>query len=152
MVRSQKKNREVLSVSEINELRNERREIQETIKDVEEGRVGAGTRAAQIDVGRLKKEEEYLGRAIEQGSPQVFKGVSKDKAHERSKQLEEQIRENMPNRSEMRDPVRNPGAIMKNVAWEKNNAERIREWRSLQRSLNPHDPTATSVERLRDQR
>lgn len=148
MVRSKKKY--ILSENERENLAEEKNSIDNTIKAIESG-TGEGTKAkSMIDVGRLKKESEYLDKTIREGSPSRISGTTKDKLVAEAKRLSDLIKEGMPTYDEMKDPVRNPGAIRKNILWEKRNIHNIQEWKQLQRQLEPDDPTISNVERLRN--
>jgi len=147
MVRAQGKH--ILSTNEVEGLKSEKRELESTLAALEKDGYGAGTQAASIDKTGLQKQIKFLDRAIEAGSVKKTTGVVKDRLADEARVLEEQIQSNMPSRSEMDDPRRNPGAIQKHAMWERRNAQAIGRWKQIQRQLNPQDPTCSSVEKLR---
>lgn len=150
MVRGKGIRPSTLSVSEIQGLQEERREIQESLKETEgKDRYGAGTRAEGMDRAALQRQDAKLRDAIQAGSPGKISGSQKDKMHEEVQRLEEEIKHNMPTRAEMEDPRHHPGAERKHLGWERKNIHNILKWKDLKRQLNPGDPTCSSVENLR---
>jgi hypothetical protein len=141
----------VLSVTELQGIKQEKKEVESTIKAMTSEGYGEGTRAkAEVDVSKLRAQSQHLDRIIAEGSPDRVSGVQKDRIAQRAAELSEQIQQGMPTREEMRNPgPRHPGAIQKNVIWEKNNLGKVLEWKQLQRQLNPNDPTSSNVESLR---
>jgi len=149
MVRSKKK--EVLSAAQIRDLMGEKAEIESHIKILEEENAGEGTRGkAAIDIGRMRREVRFLEQAIKDGTPPRITGQKKDELKKEADKLAEEIRKNMPSFSEMRDPARYPGAIQKNIMWEKAQQANVLKWKQIQRILEPQNPTASNVEMLRD--
>ena len=51
--------------------------------------------------------------------------------------------------AEMRKPEDHPGVVRKHFEWQQRNKEDIKKWKSLQRKLEPRDPTISNIERLR---
>lgn len=143
----------ILSPSEIEALKGERQQLQETIDNLDgkgpDGAYGAGTRATSIDRASLEREDRYLRDAIEAGSPKKIAGVQKDRIADEAKELEARITEGMCSRDEMQDPRKHVGAIQKHVNWNNKQGQNVERWKQLQRQLNPGDPMASSVERLR---
>ncbi len=146
MVRA-KKQRKILSVSELSDLKQEKKELESTLTNLQE--YGAGTPAESIDKGKIQGDIRKLDSAIREGSPSHVSGQKKDELSRRNRELEEKIREGMPTSEQMRRPWKHPGTIPQNVEWERRNKGLINEWRQNQRMLEPHDPNASSVERLR---
>jgi hypothetical protein len=127
-----------------------RQEAQSTLDHLEKN---PGTsRSDMIDKARLKKEIAYYDGQIAAGTPQAFRGMNKDKMVARAKELADKMQVNMPTREQMDHPARNPGAVRKHMIWTKNNDGNIREYKELQRRLEPDDPTATDVEKLRKEK
>jgi len=149
MVRA-KKNKEVLASSALSDLKREKQEIEGTIKAIESEGVGDGTRGrAAIDVDRLKSEVKYLDTQIREGSAPDVRGKQKDDIHREAEELGKKIQEGMPTYDEMQNPAKNPGAIQKNRNWERDKQHLVLRWKNLMRILEPNDPTASNVERLR---
>lgn len=145
MTRAKKK--EVLSENELRGLREEQREIESTLKTVEEH--GKGTPAESIDRSALGRQLNRIKEVIKDGEPGKLSGVQKDKIAERAAQLEESLKRGICSRDEMENLKRNPGAPLKNLRWQRENAQVVREWRQTQRVLNPGDPTSGNLDRLR---
>lgn len=142
------KKRYTMTPSELREISLEKKHMENQLNKIESG-VGRGTAASQIDKSKLKKEIKYYDKVLHKSKPRKLDGRTKDKMHNRSKELEKQIKEGMPNRDEMRDLKRHPGAPTKNLRWEKRNAKKIKEYKQIQRNLNPQNPDASSIEHLR---
>lgn len=141
MVRGRPK-KEYLSPTEIQGLKEEQREIQDTIRQVEDG-VGVGARSA--DVTALKRQSENIDRIVAEGSAPEVRGANKDRLWKEEKELEEKIAEGMPSRDEMRYPHRNPGAVRKHLAWSARNERSIERYREIQRTLRPMEPKSIEV-------
>lgn len=149
MVRGKGEKR-VLSPGEVNSLKEDKSEIEATLRSLESGD-GAGTRGGQVDRVALQKQAEYLGRQIEQGAPGKLRGGDKDRLADRARELEAKIKEGMPSYDQMMKPSRHPGIILKNKAWHDRTKTAQMEWKNIQRQLEPGDPSASSIERLRRQ-
>ena len=139
----------VMSPSELQGLVQEKNDTNSILRTVEGG-AGAGTRASEmLDKGALKRSVNKYDALIEKHSPKQLRGKSKDAVAKRAKELGEFIKAGMPTHDEMHDLQRHPGTPYKNMKWEKEKAEAIQEWKQCQRRLEPGDPTASTVERLR---
>lgn len=139
----------IMSVSELRELRGNKRDIDNTLRMLHDG-TGRGTRAKEmIDEGRLKKQARMYEKKIAQHTPSKVSGVQKDKLAKEAKRLQKEIRQGMPTYDEMWNMKNNPGIPYKNLQWERRNANKIHRWKQIQRQLNPGDPTTSNVERLR---
>ena len=138
----------IMSPSELMSLRQEMKDTEGVLKQAES--YGQGTRASEmLDKNELKRSVNRYDSLIKKHSPKEIKGASKDKMVKRAKELGEFIQEGMPSYDEMMDIGRNPGTPWKNLKWEKEKASAINEWKQCQRRLEPGDPTASVVERLR---
>ena len=138
---------QILSVSEMNNLKEEKMGLEQTIKDIEE--VPGSERASSINQERINQNIRVLDKQIHQGKAPTISGYGKDKAATRVKELATQITVGMPTYDQMHNPRKYPGIIRKNVNWSKSNASRIAEYKQLVRTLEPGDPSAPSVENLR---
>jgi hypothetical protein len=145
MTRAKKK--EVLSENELRGLREEQRELEATLKTVEDH--GKGTPAESLDQPALHRQLSRIKEAIKDGEPGKISGVQKDKIAERARELEEGLKRGICSRDEMENLKRNPGAPLKNLRWQRDNASAVKEWRQAQRILNPGDPTSGNLDRLR---
>jgi len=142
------KKTQILANSEITSLQEEKRELEAALKEIDDG-AGSGTRGGSIDKDALRRQAKAIDQKIEAGSPVNVRGLAKDKMADRAKQLEEQFTVGMPTRDQMRNPGKYPGVIRQNYEWQKRNSSAIKEWKQLQRQLEPGDPTMPSQERLR---
>jgi len=148
-MRGNKRDDYVMSLSELKGLDAERKEAQATLKALEQDKYGDGTPGGTIDRDRIRKEVKRYDDIIGRHTPSNIRGVKKDKLAKRASELREQIKEGMPTRSEMNDLRRYPGAPIKNLEWEKRNAQRLQEYKQTMRRLEPNDPSSASVERFR---
>jgi len=147
MVRSKK---QILSPSEIQALRSEKNDQERMLKELDSENWGAGTNASQrVDKDALRRQVRQLDKAITDGTPRQIRGATKDKMSKRVKELEGNIVQGMPSHNEMWNLKRNPGAPTKNLNWQKRNAKNIQEYKQIMRQLEPGDPTASNIERLR---
>lgn len=144
MVRGQKK--QVLSVQEIENIREEKRELESTLKEAEGYGEGTGR---QVDQGAIKNQLRRLDAAEHAGLPGRVSGSDKDRMAKRAEELERKFEVGMPTRYEMNHPARCPGAVKKHLGWIKRNENsgEVEEYRRIQRTLNPGEEL--SVERLR---
>lgn len=144
MVRGQKK--QVLSVQEIENIREEKRELESTLKEAEGYGEGTGR---QVDQTVIKSQIRRLDAAEHAGQPGRVSGMEKDRMAKRAVELEAQFEKGMPTQYEMNHPARCPGAIKKHMGWLKRNENtgQVEEYRQIQRVLNPGEEL--SIERLR---
>lgn len=143
------KRKKILSAGEIAALKEEQQEIDSTLNAVEQQQYGAGARNA-VDRGALKRQRQQVDKMIHEGSAGRISGTTKDKLAARAKELEGKFTAGMPTRDEMwAKRGEHPGIVRKQRNWEVRNADPIREWKQIQRQLNPDDPTASNIERLR---
>ena len=145
MVRGSGKTKELLTPAEKGGLLDEKHELQGTLKETQQ--YGKGTAAEQLDQAALQRQIDHIDKVIADREPPKLRGAQKDEMAKEAEQLENEMREGMPTRDEMRFPAKNPGAVRKHMAWGTKNAQRIERYRYIQRVLNPDDPR--SVENLR---
>jgi len=145
MVRGSGKMKELLSASEKENLLDQKKELQDTLKEAVI--YGKGTAAEQINQATVQRQIDSIDKAIADREPPKVKGSQKDALASELEALESAIHEGMPTRDEMRYPARNHGAVRKHMNWCTKNAQNIERYRYLQRVLNPEDPR--SIENLR---
>jgi len=148
MVRAKKKKREVLSQTEIGNLQEEKKSLEQDLKEAEG--YGTGGPGSQFDKSRIKSQIDRLDYAIHEASPGRLTGAQRDAFAKRIEKLKEIFQINMPTRYEMDHPAKCPGAVRKHMKWLNVNNEFIEEWRNLQRLLNPGEEE--SIEMLRKDR
>ena len=104
-------------------------------------------RSRGVDTESIKRQVAHLDREIKEGTAGRISGVSKDKMAGRSRELEDKIREGMPSRYEMDHPAKSPGAVRKHMSWDQRNKAAIKEYKDIQRRINPDAPA--NIEELR---
>ena len=145
MTRGQKKpKQEFLSPSEIQNLQEEKHELQSTIKELEGG-AGVGSAGAAIDISGLKRQVSRIDHVIEERTPERVRGLDKDRMAKEESALEERIAAGMPTRDEMRYPTKNPGAVKKHMEWCRRNENDISRYVEIQSRLRPNDPKSIEV-------
>ena len=146
-----RKKKHILSAGEIAALQEEKNEIDSTLNAVDKEQYGSGTHVrSSVDRGALKRQRDAVDRVIHEGSAGKISAAQKDKVASRAKELESQFTQGMPTRDEMwAKRGEHPGIVRKQKNWEERNSQKIQEWKQLRRQLNPDDPTASNIERLR---
>lgn len=144
MVRGQKK--QVLSVQEIENIKEEKKELEATLKEAEGYGEGTGR---SLNTGVIKGQIKRFDQVIHESTAPRVSGMQKDAMAKRAKELEDKFEAGMPTRYEMDHPARCPGAVRKHMKWLDRNEKpgAIEEYRQIQRVLNPGEEL--SVERLR---
>jgi hypothetical protein len=106
---------------------------------------------------QMKQDEQVLSKL---SAPTVSEDSEKNAMLRRAKKLEEDIKTGMPTRDEMmgkrltndyggkyQEAI--PKIVDKQIKWQLEKSEAVREWKRIQRTLNPDDPNAANVENLR---
>jgi len=145
MVRGKGKS-QYLSQSELESLKEEKKELEIALTEVKEG-AGVGTSGSQVDISRIKRDMARLDAAVEAGTAPKPRAIEKDRLVAEEKELEESIAQGMPTQYEMRKPSLNPGAVRKHMEWSNRNQRDIQRYVEIQRILRPHEPK--SIENLR---
>lgn len=145
MVRGSGKTKELLTPSEKEGLLDQKRELQDTLKETQQ--YGKGTSAEQLDQAALQRQINRIDTVIAEREPPKLRGVQKDDLAKEAQKIEEELMDGMPTREEMRFPARNPGAVRKHMNWLNRNNPKIERYRYIQRLINPDAPR--SVENLR---
>ena len=138
-------NKKNLTVATRKHLEERIRESEGLLKSAKEGTY---KKQSQIDTDQISRNIKKDKATLEKNAPVKFSGgAEKDKEYRRAKELEEKIKQGMPTDSEMR--MSPPGTISKHLAWNRENKERIAEYKGIQRRLEPDNPNAANIERLR---
>ena len=147
------KQKHILSASEVAALEDEKHEIDSTLNAMEKEQYGHGTHVGStVDRGAMKRAKAHVDKLIHDGTPGKIAPATKDKLNKRATELEGVFTKGMPTRAEMwAKRGEHPGIVRKQMAWEKRNAGAVQEWKQIQRRLEPEDPTASNIERLRKQ-
>jgi hypothetical protein len=96
----------------------------------------------------IRRKKEALGR----DEDLIAKGEEKDRIHARIKEIETLIKPHMPTKNEMWKRMgtdESNDAVKKNMYFQSKFAREINELISLKRRLEPQDPLAGSLERIR---
>ena len=134
MVRG-KGTKKILSYSERQGLEDAKKEAVAVLKESQEPGVSRG-----VDQSAIKREIAHLDREIHEGTAPNIRGASKDRLASRSQELKAKIEAGMPSRFEMDHPAKSPGAVQKHMRWSQRNKEAIKEYKQIQRNLNPDAP------------
>lgn len=145
MVRGKGLNAQALSPTEIDNLKEQKGELESVLREKNE--FGKGTSAEQIDETAIHRQINRLDKVIND-QPRLSTR-QKDEAYKRMVEIEERVQEGMPTRYEMDKPHKNPGAVRKHLDWSKRNAGSIEEYRNLKNLLGEH---GRSIESLRKDR
>ena len=145
MVRGSGKVKELLSQAEKEDLLDQKQGLMDIQKETES--YGKGTSAEQVDQAAIQRQIQRIDKAIADREPPKLRGPQKDEWAKEAEQIENELREGMPTKEEMRFPAKNPGAVRKHMNWDARNREKIERYRYIQRVLNPDDPR--SIENLR---
>ena len=136
----------IMSASELQGLKEEAKESSSMLKTMEDEGYGKGTRADEmLDKGAIRSNIKKYDMLLDKYRPRKITGKAKDKLASRAQELGAFIQDGMLTREETRDH----GMAYKNLAWEQKKAAAIQEWKQCQRRLEPGDPSASNVERLR---
>ena len=138
------KKKHVLSASEKETLMQEKRELETSLQEMEVEKYGAGSKYS-VNKEMLRTQANRLEEAIREGEAGSLRGANKDKVARMARELEEKIKDGMLTQRQMRDATN----AYSHVDWEKRNAQMIHEWKQCQRRLEPCDPSAANIERLR---
>ena len=144
------KGKQILSQSELDGLKEEKRELEAALKDAESGEYGKGTRAAgAVDTAAMKRQIARLDKAIHDGQAPKVSGIEKDDLIKEANEIRERLKIGLPTRFEMDHPAKAPGAVGKHLNWQARNAKDIKRYREIMQTIEPDDPTATDIEKLR---
>lgn len=135
-----------MTIGERDDIKVQRAEAEATLKHITEN---PGAVAEGIDKGKLKREIDRYDAILHEGTPLKVSGIRKDGLAKEAEQLREVMQKNLPTSEEMAHPAKNPGAVQKHLMWEKRNLQNIQRYKEIMRTLEPEDPTATNIDRLR---
>lgn len=133
----------LLRPSQIDDLTSEQSRIESALRD----------RPEMIqDKPSAQKQLRNIKNMLDTQAPKPFADSEKDGAVKRKEQLEKEIVVGMLSDEEMRACP--PGAISQHTKWERENKERINEWKKLQLRLNygTDDHDVANIEKLRPQK
>jgi len=150
MVRGQGKQQEVLSVNELDMLRNEREDLERSLTEGEG--FGVGTKGEMVDRGAIKRQIDRISQSIIDGTPGKLSGKQRDSLDREVHELEERFMKGLPTKYEMDHPAKCPGAVRKHLKWLERNEKTgaVDRYRQIQRILNPGEER--SIEALRKDR
>ena len=138
----------VMSPSELKALRDERSFTNSMLNQAQSENYGAGSRGSQLDRERLSSAAKHYAKQEDAYSPRALRGAHKDKVAKEAAKLENEFKEGMLTQKE----TETASCAYQQLAWERRNTQKILQWKQLQRRLNPGDPGASNIERLRRER
>jgi len=146
--RAKPKKKQVLSVTELDNLKSEKKDLEHALKEAEG--YGAGTAGEQMDKAKIKAQIAHYDREIEAGTPTKVRGKTIDSLVREAKELEERFKKGLPTRYEMAHPAKCPGAVRKHMKWLNENEKPgyVDRWREIQRIINTGEEK--SIEELRE--
>ena len=129
-----------MSPSEVQSLQDEKRELEATEREIQDG-VGDG----RIDATRIRNEIRKIDNVIGDRTPERVSGSRETSLRREEEALESKIADGMPTRDEMARPTKNPGAVRKHMEWCKRNQASIERYVQIQRQLRPLEPKSIEV-------
>jgi len=140
----------VLSVSERENLQEEKRDLEGSLRQAEG--YGEGGPGAQLNVGAIKAQINRVDLAIHESEPGRLNGAQRDALQKEALKLADKFVEGLPTKYEMDHPAKCPGAVRKHMKWltrfEKTGM--VDRYRNIQRLINPGEEL--SVEALRKEK
>jgi len=137
----------ILSQGEVENIKGLKQEAESNLREAKQ--YGVGTSATGIDQSKIIAEIKHYDKVLAEGVAPKVRGSVKDDMRTEAKALQEKMQQGMPTRYEMDNPGRCPGAVHKHLNWMKRNDSNVARFKEIQRTLEPEDPTATDIERLR---
>lgn len=135
----------VMSPSELKTIKDERKFTENMLRDVDSESYGKGSAGSQMDKEALRRMATRYAKQEDMYTPKALRGANKDKVAKECQKLESEFTKGMLTKEETRDVA----SVYKHLAWEKKNSSAIQKWKQLQRRLEPGDPSASNIERLR---
>jgi len=150
MMRGKGKQQEVLSQREVEGLREERRDLEESLKEAEG--YGSGTAGEALDKAKINAQIRRLDHTIAESTPGRLMGKTKDSLFREERELEERFVIGLPTKYEMDHPSKCPGAVRKHQHWLVQNEKPgyVDRYRTIQRILRPGEEK--SIESLRKEK
>ena len=99
--------------------------------------------------GVVRANLNRIEKALATQAPPELTGTALDKAEKRRQELETSIVDGMPSHEEMRKNP--PGAVGKNIQWQKRKKAEVLEWKNYMLALHrgTDDPDIANVEKIR---
>lgn len=151
-----------LSGQKRRELEEEAVALRETLRNIKTSEYATERAINPFPIMKKLRRVEDLLKA--KSTPEVSER-EKTSLYKRAKELEKSIKQGMPTYDEMmgkrHSHVDNPNskyqeaepsAVRKNILWTQAKEKEVREWKNIMRILEPDDPGAANVERLRPRR
>lgn len=116
-----------------------------------------------VGLPQVRKELMKVNKILEAKCPPTVRGKTKDKLKKRAEELAQFIKDGMPTRDEMmgkrvkvegglygdRAQVAREEDVRKHLRWQSEKQKAIVEYQKTMRTLDPNDPDAGDVEKLR---
>lgn len=128
----------VLSEAERDGLKDEIREIDETIAGVKEDKFGDGGRGGSVNISGMQGEKKRLERLLDESDSAVhLSDKRRDDLIREGKRLIEEMLVGACTKSEMMNRKNeHPGAIQKHLRWEYNNRARAQRYKEIRKIIN----------------
>ena len=139
--------RRTMTIGERQDIAGMKAEAVATLKHATEHQVGG--QGEMLDKGRIQQEINRYDTILKDGAPKQVRGTNKDNLIAEARGLEEKMQKNMPTLDEMNHPEKNPGAVQKHIKWGERNKENVSRFKEIMRTVEPDDPTATNIDKLR---
>jgi hypothetical protein len=145
------KGKYILSSSERAGLLEEKRDLENALREAERGEYGKGTRAS-VDTAALRREIARIEDALQKGEAPKLTPEKREEMVKEAEMLKERITQGMPTRYEMDHPAKCPGAIQKHLNWDKRTEGDKARYRFIMKQIEPDDPTACDLEKFRKEK
>lgn len=145
---------EKLTSGDKERMEQERAELKDQMTAINRGETSTARDAIDSSIVQknLNRTEEMLAR----DEALIAKGRDKDKLQREAKALEEELRQNMISHNEAwptrMGTIEAERAIQKQMRFETQYGEKARRWQNIQRRLEPNDPDAGNLDRIRPSR
>ena len=139
----------VMSHNELRTLREEASMNRQMLSHVEKEGYGAGSAGSVLNKNAIAKQAKHLESLALKHTPEKLSGADRDKLAKRAQELRTQLKQGICSHNEMNNMKKNPGAPLKHLEWERRNGQTTSEYKQVMRRLEPDDPGAASIERLR---
>lgn len=133
----------------------ERESLEQQIRDSEEQLRNPDELALAKELegsSQMKSSIRKKKLALQRDQELIPKGVAKDKIYKEIQEIEREIKDHMPSHDEMWKPLgtyESQKAVQKNIRFHSLYDPKLRRLQDLKRRLEPEDPEAGNLERIR---
>ncbi len=137
-----------MTVAERESLEQQVRESEDQLRNPDELAIGKELEGSS----RMKSSIKKKRLALQRDEALIPKGAAKDRIYKEIKEIEEEITEHMPSQNEMWRPLgthESQKAVQKNIRFHALFDHKLKRLQDLKRRLEPDDPEAGNLERIR---